>query len=57
MRNQSKKKNIESIAAQPGDQNSKKKATLHDDPIQGGHIGIAKTVAKVQWYYYWKNNT
>lgn len=30
-------------------------STLHDDPIQGGHTGITKTLAKVKRHYYWKN--
>jgi len=30
-------------------------STFHDDPIQGGHTGITKTLAKVQRHYYWKN--
>jgi len=29
-------------------------STFHDDPIQGGHTGIQKTLAKVKRYYYWK---
>jgi len=33
-------------------------STLHDDqtddPIQGGHSGITKTLAKVKRHYYWK---
>jgi len=29
-------------------------STLHEDPIQGGHSGITKTLAKVKRYYYWK---
>jgi len=28
--------------------------TLHDDPLQGGHTGIAKTLAKVKRHYFWK---
>jgi len=30
-------------------------STFHDDPIQGGHTGISKTLAKVKRHYYWKN--
>jgi len=29
-------------------------STFHDDPIQGGHTGISKTLAKVKRHYYWK---
>ena len=29
----------------------------HDDPIQGGHYGITKTLAKIKRYYYWQNMT
>jgi len=31
--------------------------TFHDDPIQGGHTGIARTLAKIKRHYYWKNMT
>jgi len=27
---------------------------FHDDPIQGGHTGITKTLAKVKRHYFWK---
>jgi len=30
-------------------------STFHDNPIQGGHTGITKTLAKVQRHYNWKN--
>jgi len=26
---------------------------LHHDPIQGGHTGITKTLAKVKRHYFW----
>jgi len=29
-------------------------STLHDDPIQGAHSGITKTLAVVKRHYYWK---
>jgi len=32
-------------------------STPHDDPVQGGHTGIAKTLAKVKRHYYWKGMT
>jgi len=32
-------------------------STFHDDPIQGGHTGITKTLAKVKRYYYWKGTS
>jgi len=42
------------------DNNKEKEALLfsfHDDPIQGGHTGIARTLAKIKRHYYWKNMT
>jgi len=30
---------------------------FHDDPIQGGHTGITKTLAKVKRHYFWKGMT
>nr|AAL90422.1 RH61266p [Drosophila melanogaster] len=32
-------------------------STYHDDPIQGGHTGITRTLAKIKRHYYWKNMT
>jgi len=32
-------------------------STFHNDPVQGGHTGITKTLAKVKRYYYWKDMT
>lgn len=29
----------------------------HDDPIEGGHCGIFRTIEKIRRYYYWKNMT
>jgi len=26
-------------------------------PLQGGHTGIARTLAKIKRHYYWKNMT
>jgi len=31
--------------------------TFHDDPIQGGHTGIARTLEKIKRHYYWENMT
>jgi len=31
-------------------------STYHDEPLQGGHTGITKTLTKVQRHYYWKHN-
>jgi len=32
-------------------------STFHDDPIQGGHTVITRTLAKIKRHYYWKNMT
>jgi len=32
-------------------------STFHNGPVQGGHIGITKTLAKVKRCYYWKGMT
>jgi len=32
-------------------------STFHNGPVQGGHTGITKTLAKVKRYYYWKGMT
>lgn len=29
----------------------------HDDPQEGGHCGISRTLRKIKRYYYWKNMT
>ena len=28
---------------------------FHDDPISGGHLGVAKTISKMKGKYFWKN--
>jgi len=32
-------------------------STYHVEPLQGGHTGITKILAKVQRHYYWKNKS
>jgi len=32
-------------------------STFYDDPIQGGHTGITRTLAKIKRHYYWRNMT
>jgi len=32
-------------------------STFHNDPVQKGHTGITKTLAKLKRYYYWKGMT
>ena len=29
----------------------------HDDPTEGGHSGVSRTLNKIKRYYYWKNMT
>jgi len=32
-------------------------ARSSSDPIQGGHTGMTRTLAKIKRHYYWKNMT
>ena len=29
----------------------------HDDPINGGHIGITRMIKKIRLHYHWKGMT
>jgi len=39
----------------PQQQRSEILTACHDDPLSGGHLGIAKTIGKIKARYFWEN--